>query len=151
MLRTISVKTTRAGERMAFCRMEDEYESMEIILFPKVFKEVEKLLEQEQYFLVQGRLSVKEDEPAKIIVSNLRGLSDDIVEQKVYLRLPSWQTEIIDDIVRLAQTRPGPACLRVYCEDTGHVRDLQGYGILPADDLIAQLQAILGQDAVVVK
>lgn len=151
MLRNISVKMTRKGERMAFLRMEDEYETMEIIVFPKTFQEVEKLLEQEQYFLVQGRLSVKEDEPAKIIANTLRGLSEDIVEQKIYLRLPSWETDIVDDIIRLANTRPGAASLRVYCEDTGQLRDLKGHEVEPTDDLVAQLQAILGPDAVVVK
>lgn len=151
MLRNVSLKLTRSGERMAFLRMEDEYESMEIIVFPKTFKEVEKLLEQEQYFLIQGRLSIKEDEPAKLIANSLRGLSEDIIEQKIYLRLPSWQSELVDDIIRLAQTRPGPASLRVYCEDSGQVRDLQGYEVLPGDDLLGQLQALLGEDAVVVK
>ncbi len=151
MLRSISVKLTRKGERMAFLRMEDEYETMEIIVFPKTFQEVEKLLEQEQYFLIQGRLSVKEDEPAKIIANSLRGLSEDIVDQKIYLRLPAWETGSIDDIIRLAKTRPGPASLRVYCEDSGAVRDLKGHEVEPTDDLIAQLQALLGSDAVVVK
>ncbi|WP_313561949.1 DNA polymerase III subunit alpha, partial [Ruminiclostridium cellobioparum] len=60
-------KTTKNNNLMAFIGLEDLYGTMEIIVFPTIYERFSQLLQQESIVLVNGRLSLREDEQPKII------------------------------------------------------------------------------------
>ncbi len=60
-------KTTKSNNLMAFIGLEDLYGTMEIIVFPTIFEKFSQLLQQESIVIINGRLSLREDEQPKII------------------------------------------------------------------------------------
>ena len=68
-------KATRKGDMMAFVTLEDLYGSTELLIFPKVYEKYRHLLEPDTLVTVYGHLSVREDEPIKLLADALLPLS----------------------------------------------------------------------------
>jgi len=78
MITTKSVKYTKAdGKPFCFLTVEDLYGSVEVAVFPKMYEKFGHRLTSEQVVIVQGKVSVREDEDAKIIASDML-MYDDI-------------------------------------------------------------------------
>ena len=60
-------KNTRSGEKMAILQAEDFEGSMEILVFPKLFEKYGRSLQPGSAFLCKGKLSVREEEAAKLL------------------------------------------------------------------------------------
>ena len=63
--------TTRSNTMMAFTTVEDLTGSMELLVFPRVLAECRAALVDNSVVVVTGRVSVKEDEAAKLIVEQI--------------------------------------------------------------------------------
>lgn len=58
---------TKKGEKMAFVRIADFDESIETVIFPRVFSEYHELLNPEQCIAVKGRMSSRSGEKSLIV------------------------------------------------------------------------------------
>jgi DNA polymerase III alpha subunit len=67
----ITKKTTKKGDAMAFISLEDRFAEIEILLFPKVFAKYSDLVVGDAAVSVTGTLSLREDEPPKILARDL--------------------------------------------------------------------------------
>lgn len=65
-------KTTKSNNLMAFITLEDLFGSMEIIVFPTTLTRHASLLIEENIVLVNGRISIKEEEQPKIICEEIK-------------------------------------------------------------------------------
>ncbi len=77
-------KTTKNNNLMAFIGLEDLYGTMEIIVFPTIYEKFSQLLQQESIIIVNGRLSLKEDEQPKIICEEVFPIKS-LEEKGLYL------------------------------------------------------------------
>ena len=86
---SIKKKYTKKNTIMAFVTVEDLYGSVEIIIFDSVYNRVNNLLYEESIVLIDGRLSIKEDEAPKIVVKDITEFKEnkDKVEKKKYTTL----------------------------------------------------------------
>ena len=66
---------------MAFVTLEDFYGSAEIIIFDSIYSKVSNIIIEDNIILVDGRLSIREDEPVKIVASNVKEFSQDILDE----------------------------------------------------------------------
>ncbi|MCH5264673.1 MAG: DNA polymerase III subunit alpha [Lachnospiraceae bacterium] len=71
MITAKTVKTTRTNNLMAFITIEDLYGTAEVIVFPKDYEKNRNVLEEDRKVFVQGRVTVEEDKPAKLICSRI--------------------------------------------------------------------------------
>lgn len=71
MVTAKTIKYTKNNEAMAFLTLEDLLGSMEIIVFPKSYERYGRLLEQDAKVFIEGRVSVEEDRPAKLIFESM--------------------------------------------------------------------------------
>ena len=69
---SVKKKYTKKNTIMAFVTVEDLYGSAEIIIFDSVYNRVSNILFDENIVLIDGRLSIKEDDVAKIVVRDIR-------------------------------------------------------------------------------
>ncbi|MEK7144905.1 MAG: DNA polymerase III subunit alpha [Patescibacteria group bacterium] len=58
---------TKSGEKMAFIKVEDKTDSIEAVIFPKLFKEHIALIASGTCILVKGKVSVRNGEPSLAI------------------------------------------------------------------------------------
>ncbi|HEX9026917.1 MAG TPA: OB-fold nucleic acid binding domain-containing protein, partial [Clostridium sp.] len=76
---------TRNNTIMAFLKLEDLTGTIEVIVFPKTLDKVKELCVTDSLVIIKGRLSLKEDEPPKLICESIEPL-EKIDNSKIYLR-----------------------------------------------------------------
>ena len=67
----VKKKYTKKNTIMAFVTVEDLYGSTEIIVFDSAYSKYSNILLEDNVVLVQGRISIREDEPIKIVASKI--------------------------------------------------------------------------------
>ncbi len=85
ILASVNQKVTRNNTIMAFLTLEDLTGSIEVIVFPKTLDTVKNLCVTDSLVIVKGRVSLKEDEPPKLLCESIEPL-EKINSSKVYLR-----------------------------------------------------------------
>jgi DNA polymerase-3 subunit alpha len=86
ILAGVNQKVTRNNSIMAFLKLEDLTGTIEVIVFPKTLERVKELCVTDSLVIVKGRLSLKEDEPPKLICESIEPL-EKINTSKIYLRV----------------------------------------------------------------
>ena len=104
MITSVTVKTTKKNDKMAFFSLEDKYGEIECILFPSQLQRFSATVQEDNAVLVEGNVSVREEEDAKILVNKIVPLIENNAYKskpttslkelpasysKVYLRVPS--------------------------------------------------------------
>lgn len=79
-----TVKTTRTNNLMAFITIEDLYGTVEVIVFPRDYETYRTVLEEDRKVFVQGRVTVEEDKPAKMICSGV--IPFDELEKELWIQ-----------------------------------------------------------------
>ncbi len=77
-------KATRKGDMMAFVTLEDLYGSTEILIFPKTYEKYRHLLEPDMLISVYGHLSVREDDPTKLLADAILPLSAETLNMDAF-------------------------------------------------------------------
>lgn len=86
ILSGVTQKVTRNNSIMAFLKLEDLTGTIEVIVFPKTLDKVKDLCVTDSLVIIKGRLSLKEDEPPKLICESIEPL-EQINTSKIYLRV----------------------------------------------------------------
>ena len=81
IINSIKKKYTKRNTLMAFMSVEDLYGSTEIIVFDSCFSKAQNILLEENIVLIDGRLSIREDEPVKIVANNITEFNENVVNQ----------------------------------------------------------------------
>jgi DNA polymerase III subunit alpha len=84
LIAEVNKKVTRNNDMMAFIRLEDMFGGIEVIVFPKVFKNYKNLLEEDSVVIISGRVSIREEEQPKILCENIQPLIK-LSSEKVYV------------------------------------------------------------------
>ena len=84
-----TVKTTRTNNLMAFITIEDLYGTVEVIVFPRDYEKYRAVLEEDRKVFIQGRITVEEDKPAKLICSGV--IPFDELEKELWIQCRNRQ------------------------------------------------------------
>ena len=79
-----TIKTTKTNNLMAFITLEDLYGTVEVIVFPQDYEKNKSILEEDRKVLIQGRVTVEEDKPAKLICSGI--IPFDEIEKELWIQ-----------------------------------------------------------------
>lgn len=112
-------KTTKNNTQMAFIRLEDLFGSIEVIIFAKTLIQYSALLQEENMVVIEGKVSLREEEESKILCERVFMLdSINAEDKKLFIRLPTYDAEKISLIKQIAAASRGniPTC--IYLEDT---------------------------------
>ncbi len=71
IITNVSLKYTRNDQQMAFITIEDLTGNVEVIIFPKVYQEEKLKISEDNVVIVNGKVSLKEDEEPKIICDSI--------------------------------------------------------------------------------
>ena len=154
-----TVKQTKKRENMAFVTLEDSTAEIEIIAFPKFYEKYADVLVSENVVAITGTVSVREDEPCKILLSNAELLmqNQDFKEAsatqtpKLYLRVNGISSPIVTEITKLLREYSGDSEIIFYDALTKKYVKATGLSISVNDKILAILRSILGADAVIFK
>lgn len=82
-------KITRNNDMMAFITLEDLTGNIECLVFPKTYDKLMNLLQVDEMVVIEGRLSLKEDELPKIICENIYSL-EKVDNEKIYIAIEDY-------------------------------------------------------------
>ena len=86
ILTEVKQKVTRNNTIMAFLKLEDLSGEIEVIVFPRTLDRVRESISEDALVTIKGRISLKEDEPPKLICEKIEGL-EKVDSNKVYIRV----------------------------------------------------------------
>ena len=82
------VVTRNSGQEMAFVRAEDETGSIELVVFPKIFKFTRNLWVDYKPLLISGRIDSREEAPTLIVEAIDSGEVKQGEQNEVFIRVP---------------------------------------------------------------
>ncbi len=100
IINSIKKKYTKKNTLMAFITVEDLYGSTEIIVFDGCYSKAQNILLNENIVLVEGRLSIREDDDVKIVANNITEFNENSVQQSNNYNKPNVNNVGADDPVR---------------------------------------------------
>ena len=130
----VKTKVTKAGSMMGFLTLEDLFGSTEVLVFPKTFEQYGSDLQPDALVALGGRLSIREEEAPKLLLSELHPLvhareSGQATEpapapkpsigepRKLYLKVRDEAQR--DEALPILRKAPGPIPVIFYHEDVG--------------------------------
>ncbi len=157
IITSLSPKTTKKGDRMAILAVEDLQGSVEVIVFPDLYKEVRELLSEEVPLLITGTLD-KAEQSSKIKATKLDSLHA-VMEHstsRVDIRLTATGASP-DDLMRLREVilRHKGACpvylkIRIprHANALLSIKTDDNHRVSPTEGLVNDIEALLGSGAV---
>jgi DNA polymerase-3 subunit alpha len=150
MITSFKKITTKKGDPMAFGMLEDLTGSLEVVFFPKVFREYQKLIDNDAVVLVKGRLSASGEE-VKILAEELLPLTKKMTGD-LYLRVDDTTPEMLDNIKIMLNTYPGDARVFLYFEKDRKLKSIPRENWVDlSGPLLGEMKKILGAANVKVK
>ncbi|OPL07421.1 MAG: DNA polymerase III subunit alpha [delta proteobacterium ML8_F1] len=147
-------KITRSNQKMAFIDLEDLTDTIEVIIFPKIYESYERIKEEGPYVLVSGRVVFKEDEPPKVIADKVASLLTVQTPpgKRLYLKVASVRELSSDRLKEILVNHPGEDEILVYLEENQQlIKSPDHLKVTISDKLINLLKDQLGSSSVVVK
>lgn len=77
IITSVKKKYTKNNTIMAFVTVEDMYGSVEIIVFENCYNDSSKYLVEENIVMVEGRLSIREDDEPKIVARTIKPFGEE--------------------------------------------------------------------------
>ena len=172
-------KTTRSNSMMAFLAIEDTFGSVECIVFPKVFGMYSHLLNEDDILWISGRVSIREDEPPKLIAEDIepieaalkkgaaglkrnfekdgaasgaRGAKGAPAAKRLYIKLPAKTRENLIKVEESLAPYQGGTEVRLFFEDTRKQAAVpRRLWFNGAPSAVEDLKSIFGEDNVRMK
>ena len=148
-------KTTRRGDKMGIITLEDLQGSVEVILWPEIYSQAQSLLLGEEPLLVKGEVDSEGSLP-KVIAKEVFPLAQ--AKQHfhgrvlIHFRTLGLERETLVAVKGILASHKGNNDTRlhfIFPDDKERVVTVaEELRIQPSDEVIQQIQALLGEDAI---
>lgn len=148
ILSEVNRKITRNNSMMAFLRLEDLTGDLECIVFPKSYDKLMTLLQVDEMVVIEGRLSLKEDELPKVICENIYPL-EKVDSQKLYIAIPEYKefASIKNKLRFICEKHKGLTPLFIFSRKEKQKYMLSKDFWVDADsDLMEELRKVFGEE-----
>ena len=144
---------TKSGNQMMFAELEDLYGSLELIIFANVLQNNSALLQDDNIVKIVGKVSYKENEKTKIIVSQIQLLEKN---KKIYIRIPKDKFElegaVISYIKNIEQVYRGNIPVYIFYDGTKKIKLLnRSLWLNSNEDTLKKLEIAFGAENVRMK
>ncbi len=148
-------KTTRKGDKMGIITLEDLQGSVEVILWPEIYTAALELLLAEEPLLVKGEVDSEGNMP-KVIAKSVFPLAQ--AKQHfhgrvlIHFRTPGLERETLEAVKEILASHKGTNDTRLHFVFPNNkervVTVAEELRIQPSDEVIQQIEALLGEDAI---
>ncbi len=143
---------TKKGDRMAFMTLEDLKGTVEVVVFPELFKKRGSLLKQDDPIFVTGNLDVGE-ETCKIIGRDICLLTDakqgaSVSGVHIQLRVPSVSKQQLEHLRKILESHRGFTPTYIHLSDPRRGETVltlpEELNAQPSDDLVSAVDRLFG-------
>lgn len=149
-----TIRTTKRNDLMAIIELEDLFGVIEVIVFPQVLQKYNTVIQEDKIIYIDGRLSIKEDENAKLIAREIRDMNDSGNKDKptLYLKINSIENkELVNDLISVVTKYLGENDIYIYAENIKQVYKWNHIKVNINENLINELEHILPKTNIKVK
>jgi DNA polymerase-3 subunit alpha len=156
---------TKNNNMMAFITLEDLLGTAEILVFPAIFDKYVNLLFEDNTVIIEGKISIREEEVPKIIAEKILPLTKNshhsysnqnqknVKSKKLYLKISKEKEKeaikIIEQVSCILQNWAGNIPVYIYLEKQHKKLQAQReLWVTVNEDLINELSLLLGKDSV---
>ncbi len=148
-----NVKTSidRKKKQMGFATLEDFMGTVEVVIFSDCFEKNRRLIRADSMVLVKGRASTKEGEKAKVVASDIIGLSKVYQKLKPFLHVllvsSGDSQDMVTELKDILSAHPGksPVILHVRTNDEELKMKLKKTGVEVSGQLLYRLKCLCGE------
>lgn len=146
MIIATRMNTTKTNKLMCFLTLEDLYDSIECLVFPRVYDRVSRMIQVDTAVTLKGSLSLREDEAPKLIVDEVQPLA--LKNEQSAARQPVFYVKVENKsmmpmVQNLLSSNSGGTMVRAVIE--GKVYQLpRSMWVQPSEMLIASIENLLG-------
>ena len=146
--------TTKSGEMMCFLNLEDFTDQVEVVIFPRVFDRVSRLLLPDAAVVVSGRVNANED-GVKILAEGINSLEENmqvpLPKKEIRLKIEQHQEneEVFSRLKGIFNRYRGESA--VYLHFVGKrevIKTDRQYWMAPQPEAVKELEEILGTGSV---
>ncbi len=153
IISSMKIHTTKNGGQMAFTVLEDMNGAIEGIIFPTIYNNVKPLLKADKILFVQGKISSKDGEEAKILVDVIETESEFMNKLKnktLCVNLKSSNSELIEKVKIIAEKYKGNGKFSLYFSDFKKLVSLKGNEGVDCtnSNLLLELENLLSKENV---
>ena len=140
--------TKKDSKPMAFVGIEDPVNTVDVVVFPKVYSEIFDKLQEDRPVIVSGKVSVKDDK-ASVLADRIFFLDGD--NNIVWVRFRDAQDfyQNSDDLNSIADRHPGTSRINVAFSNTGNKESLQIH-ISSEEAVLEELKTKFGTENIAV-
>ena len=157
MIETISLKTTKHGDTMAFLTLEDLYGTLEVVVFPRDYMRHKDIIVKDGKVLIRGTASLTEDR-ASIMLNDMQKLDDikkdlDAEDKTLWVLMESEDAYNRDEarFLEILGRHKGRTQVNVQLKGTNSFKRIgRRYTVLADEELLRELKAIWGETSVVI-
>ena len=149
-----TIRTTKRNDLMAIIELEDLYGVIEVIVFPQVLQKYNTIIQEDKIIYIKGRLSIKEDENAKLIAREIIDMNESINQEKptLYLKINSIENkDLVNNLISVVTKYKGDNDIYIYAENIKQMYKWNHIKVNINENLINELQNILPRTSIKVK
>jgi DNA polymerase III subunit alpha len=156
ILRGLRVKPSKKGDLWANAHLEDLRGSVELLVFPQAYQQMQGVLKPDAALLIKGRVRHEENQKPRVVVSDARPLDAAVngakSQLRIRVRLDAFATGSMDNLASTLAAYPGESPVIFELARPGdfvvRIQSRSPRGIKPDDELLNHLREICGDDAV---
>jgi len=144
---SISIKTTRNNDTMAFVNLEDLYGNVEVVVFPKIYEKYKKLLNENEKVYIMGKVQLGDDGNGKILADSVKAFDRKVNE--LWLQYQSLE-DFEEDKIKLLEflsLNKGDDKAIIFIRES-RLKKVLDKGINVNQDIISYLSRKMGEDNV---
>ena len=140
--------TTKSGDMMCFISLEDFTGQVEVIVFPRVFDRVNRLLAPDMAVCVSGRVSAN-DEGVKLLAQDVKPLVEAGSEVRIRIDRHMETAQVLADLQELLLLHQGRTTVFLHMASSNRViRTEPKYWVTPSASVVAAIENITGKATV---
>ena len=146
----VNQKVTRNNSIMAFLKLEDLTGVIEVVVFPKTLDKVRNLINLDSMVVINGRVSIKEDEEPKLICESIEAL-EKVNSDKLYIRVDNLAKakEMKPKLISIVEEYKGDSALYVFTSnDRKNYRMPRDMWVDLNTDVVLELKKVFGDENV---
>ena len=146
IIEKVSVKVTKRNEKMAIITISDQFGSIDVLVFAKLYQTVANVLDKGSAVVVSGRLSLQEDKEPAIMGEAIYSVYTAPNKATLYLKTTDAQNESLLNCLSSYSGNVPVAMFNPENKTTSLAP--KKFHVTLSDKLIQTLKDILGNDAV---
>ncbi|RMF57255.1 MAG: DNA polymerase III subunit alpha [Calditrichaeota bacterium] len=156
MITTVKNHMDRKGRFMAFVTFEDKFNSFEGVVFASTYEKFGEHIKEGNLVFVSGKVDDASENSFKMICDEIIPISESrnrMADQvRVTVDISSVTEELIEELYRIIRSHPGTIPLyfdvRTGTNGNGFLLKSRRFRVLLTDELLQQVERLLGKDAV---